>query len=284
MNPRNYELLGRTWNCDLPVAEMIEEWLRINAKLTNSSGRHARAAAIQSTLFYPTLKHLGFEPIAADLVRRETHLGVDLAARYFDDTWWRPDQMRQLGVTADELAAANEFNSHGLDKSRPDRELQWFEAFTSALFLGGLAGRWDDLAKIGSWFDATIEPEYQAGQIEDEYMLLFVCIAGNLAPRPMPGVAELLAKVKKCRTKRPRLLTAAWEAAAAADQAAFDRAFPETVKHFLSKPPDGMPYHWLAIDQSSIWLIAESRGLRMPPLPEKLAAAVVTRESAGMVP
>lgn len=170
-----------------------------------------------------------------------------------------------------------------MDKSYPERELKWYKAFKFVLFLGGLAGRWDDLAGIGSWFDATIGPEYQAGMLEDEYMLLLVYIAGGLAPEPMAGADQLLARVKKCRTKRPRLLCAAWEAADAADQAAFDKAFPETVKHFLSKLEEGRVCDWVAVDQSSVWLIAERGGLKLAPLPDKLAA-VVTRESAGMVP
>ncbi len=98
----------------------------------------------------------------------------------------------------------------------------------------------------------------------------------------MEGSAELLAKVKKVRTKRPRLLCAAWEAAQGADQSAFNKAFEQTVNHFLSKPEDGQVYDWLALHQSSVWFIAERRGLKFPRLPEKLEAAVITRQSVGL--
>jgi len=118
--------------------------------------------------------------------------------------------------------------------------------------------------------------------IEDEYFQLYICIAGSLSPEPMEGADELLAKVKKCRLKRPRLLCAAWEAATAADQAAFDKAFPATVKHFVSKLPGAKIFdEWVALDQSIIWLIAEHRGLTFPSMPEKCVAAVVTRQSLG---
>ena len=138
------------------------------------------------------------------------------------------------------------------------------------MILAGLVGRWEDIGRISSWFDATIEPEYSAGTIEDEYYQLFVCIAGGLSPTPMEGEAELLAKVKSCRAKRVRLLCAAWEAAQAADQAAFDKAFPQTDKHYLSKPEDGQMYTWLArCINPAVWLIAEYRGLKFPPLSER---------------
>jgi hypothetical protein len=41
-------------------------------------------------------------------------------------------------------------------------------------------------------------------------------------------------------------------------------------------------YDWLAIDQSTVWLIAEHRGLTLPALPDKLRAAVLTRQSVGL--
>jgi hypothetical protein len=39
---------------------------------------------------------------------------------------------------------------------------------------------------------------------------------------------------------------------------------------------------WLALHQSAVWLIAEHRGLKLPPLSEKQAAAVLTRHSTGL--
>jgi hypothetical protein len=282
MKPKNYELLGHRWEYYLTLDEFLEDLSKNDAKKASLPIWRSRSSRIEQKVFYPVLQHLGFGPIAIEAVRKEIEHGVDLAVDYFDDTWWRPDEMRRAGLSENELDVMNARNLRAMDKSRSDRELKWYEAFKNALFLGGLAGRWDDLARISSWFDATIEPEYQAGQLEDEYQQLFICIAGSLSPQPMEGMDELLAKVKKCRTKRPRLLCAAWEAAHAADQAAFNKAFPETVKHFLSKPEDGQVYDWVAIDQSSIWFIAEHRGLTLPPLSERQAAAVVTRQSAGL--
>ena len=66
----------------------------------------------------------------------------------------------------------------------------------------------------------------------------------------------------------------------AADQSAFDKAFTESVKHFVSKPSDvKIANKWLALDQSIIWLIAEHRGLQFPAMSDKCRAAVVTRQS-----
>jgi len=289
MTPKNFELLGRHWDYNKPLPELLERLRQTDAKFANAPDAAARSTQIRDKLMYPALQHLGFGPV--DGVREQVEQGMDLAVEYFLGTWWQPDAIRGLppeelsrfGLSdPDQLERIIENNSQARDKHLPDRELVWFRAIASALFLGGLAGRWDDLAKIGSWFDASIEPEYQAGQIEDEYQQLFICIAASLTSRPVEGVAELLTRLKKCRTKRPRLLCAAWEAANAADQATFNKAFPETVKHFLSKGEGGQAYDWLAIDQSTIWLIAEHRGLSFPPLPDKLKAAVVTRHSAGM--
>jgi hypothetical protein len=284
MARKNHELLSRAWDFTHRPSEITKEWRKTDERLTTPyPSCEGLAERIRTKTFFPILRHLGFHAVPPEEVRAEVDAGVDLAVGYFDDAWWRPERFDLPDPSEDDQDYLQQIQQ-AMDKSDPERQLQWFKAFKFGLFLGGLAGRWGDLGEIGAWFDATVEPEYQAGMLEDEYMLLFVCIAGGLAPEPMEGADQLLARVKKCRTKRPRQLCAAWEAADGADQAAFDKAFPETVKHFLSRPEEGQVCEWVAVDQSSVWLIAERRGLRMPPLSEKERAAVVTRESAGMLP
>jgi hypothetical protein len=287
---KNYELLGHKWEYYKPLPEILQEMEADEILSRDSHSAEARSEQIQRLLEYPAFQHLGFGPI--DGVREKMEYGVDLAIEYFCSNWWLPEEIKRicqkevlkpfLEQNPDLMDYFIDAASKAMDKSRPDRELEWFDAYTSALIFGGLVGRWDDLGRISSWFDATIEPEYSAGTMEDEYYQLFVCIAGGLSPTPMEGAAELLAKVKKCRAKRVRLLCAAWEAAQAADQKAFDKAFLETVKHYLSKPEDGQMHTWLALHQSAVWLIAEHRGLKLPPLSEKQAAAVLTRHSTGL--
>ncbi|MES2792231.1 MAG: hypothetical protein V4719_21620 [Planctomycetota bacterium] len=295
MSQKNHEILGRSWkyNKSVPDTIAIRETLCSSPDVPDPVGR---SYLIQEGLFFPALRHLGFSPISDELVQRECHRAMDRAVEYFTGSWWRVEEidklpsemlvMLHLFKPIDRISPTREYHldeiSKGLDKSRKDRKLKWYDALTNALFFGGLLNRWDDLAKICSWFDGSIEPEYQAGTLEDEYMQLFVCIAGSLAPQLMPGAEELLAKVKKCRLKRPRLLCAAWEAAIAVDQPAFDKAFKDTVNHFLSKPDGGQLYNWVAIHQSAVLFIAEHRGLKCPMLSEKQQAAVVTRQSAGI--
>jgi hypothetical protein len=212
------------------------------------------------------LEHLGYGPMQ-DLAMH-LNKGIDYCNEYYFGDWW----------------VADESDARALDKSRPDRALRWFDVLPNALLLGGLTSRWEDVAKICSWFDATIEMEYQAGQIEDQYMQLFLCIASSLRPEPMHGVDQLVAKVKGCRTKRPKLLCSAWEAATAKDQKAFDKALKDSVNHFLKVDAQDVPNpsFWVALHPSIVWLIAERNGLQFPSLPEKLDAAVVRRQTIGL--
>ena len=89
----------------------------------------------------------------------------------------------------------------------------------------------------------------------------------------------LLADAKKCRQKRLRDMIAAWEAAVAGDQAAFDKAFTAALKSFVKRKDDPSEYLGVALDETVIWLIAKKNGLRFPNMPDKLKAAVMTRES-----
>lgn len=225
-----------------------------------------RVLSIGDMVLLGVLEHLGFGPIK-DL---PSHLnrGMDRSVEYFFGDWWKTD----------------ESDARALDKSRADRSLRWFEALPNALLLGGLTGRWDDVAKICSWFDATIQVEYQAGLIEDQYMLLFLCIASNLRPQPMPGIDEVLTKVKACRTKRVKVLCGAWEAAIARDQKSFDKGLKDATAFFLKSDAQDVPNvcFWVALHASLVWLIAERNGLTFPDLPEELDAVVVRRQTIYM--
>jgi hypothetical protein len=78
-------------------------------------------------------------------------------------------------------------------------------------------------------------------------------------------------------------LCAAWEAAVARDQKAFDKAFKATVDYFLKNDADGNTIQcWVALDQSLVWLIAERNGLKFPKLREERDAAVVRRQTIGL--
>ena len=226
----------------------------------------ARDLRVSNSLLRPVFEHLGYGPIEGIQIRLDE--GMDAAVEYFCGDWWRN----------------NEIDAKALDKSRPDRDLRWFRVLPDAMLIGGLTGRWDDLAKICNWFDVTIELEYQGGLIEDQYMQLFLCIASSLRPDPIPGIESLLENVKSCRAKRPKLLCNLWEAALAKDQKAFDKALKDAVTHFLKVDASDVsnPVFWIAQHFSFLWLLAERNSLQFPDLPEKLEAAVIRRQTIGL--
>jgi hypothetical protein len=226
----------------------------------------ARETYISTAVTFAVVEHLGFGPIE-NLAGRLNH-AMDCSVEYFLGDWWRGD----------------DYDSKCLDKSRPDRELRWFDVFPHALLLGGLTSRWDDVSKICSWFDASIEMEYRGGMNEDAYMQMFLCIASQLSPTPMPGADAMLANVKASRTKRPKLLCAAWEAAVGKDQKAFNKALKDSVSHFLKVDAKDVPNpnFWVALHPSFVWLLAERNGLSFPDLPDQIDAAIVRRQTIGM--
>lgn len=272
MTRPRHQILGK--DLHVPLAESLgvlaqdEKDYEVETKpgLLPGGQNGTRGNAIANALFYAVLEHLGYGPI--DRLKTRIERGVDEAVDYFWGDWWR----------------ANDNDIRALDRSRPfrNRQLQWFWPLRDALLVGGLTGRWDDIARIASWFDATMR--YCAGSVEDEYVLLFLCIASDLRPQPIDQIERLRTKVRKCRARRPRLLSAAWDAAIARDQKVFDRAFKESVAHFLETEAEDVPNvtHWVARDQSIVWLVAERNGLQFPELPEKLDAAVVRRQTIGL--
>lgn len=225
-----------------------------------------RALSIGDSVICAVLDHLGYGPIngSSAFVNR----GVDRSIEYFFGDWWVPD----------------ESDAKALDKSRPDRALQWFGVLPNALFLCALTGRWDDAAKICSWIDSSIQLEYQFELTDYEHQMLYLCIVSSLRPEPLEGVEKMLEFVKKAKAKRPRLLCAVWEAVVARDQKAFDKALKQSVTHFLKVHAENVPNvcFWVALDESLLWLIAERNGLTFPVLPENLDAAIVRRQTVRL--
>ena len=150
--------------------------------------------------------------------------------------------------------------------------------------LGGLTNRWADVEKICQWFDEAFDNKFQGGFITDENELFLLCMTFHTSGRKLSCLDEMIATVRNSKSKRTRLLCAAWEAAVAKDQAAFDRAFAEGLKIFVAKEMDDGPNFmlWMAVKDTAVWAIAERNGLRFPKLNDKCEAVVIRRETIGL--
>ncbi|TWU44742.1 hypothetical protein Poly51_57910 [Rubripirellula tenax] len=285
---KKYEILKHKW---------VYEFSHVLKRRREKSHENAyaptvnhRSSAIQDKIVLVTLHHLQIGVV--DDLPKQAQTGVDLVVDYFCGDWWTKAALARLTeeqktkyklLDPQSLENCHLNNKTAVDRSKPSHSLRWYTELRCGLLLGGLTGRWDDVAKICAGFDATIPPEYCAGEIEDQMFQIMICIAGSLSPEPMDGADQLFEEAKKSRLKRPRLLCAAWEAVIAKDQAAFDKAFVDSVKHFVAKPVNSnISYDIVALAQSIIWLIAEHRGLTLPEMSEKCLAAVLTRQSVGL--
>lgn len=104
---KRFEILGRTWPYYKPLPELLAKLRQDDAMLAKSkSGAHR----IKVNLMYPALQHLGFGPVEG--LREQIEFGMNLAVDFFCGS--RPEELKRA---------------------------EWFEAFESALLLGGLAGR-----------------------------------------------------------------------------------------------------------------------------------------------
>jgi hypothetical protein len=282
MAKKNYEILEIVWKPEFTFSRIVELYYEDRVDVNKLEANNDMITeSIKKVISLLSMYHLGYETgLTKQKIQTDLEYAARLAEIYFDDIWWR--DLIIPSVAKEDMENLNLLHKIALDKTHENRELEWYNPMRYGFFLNAFLNRWEEIAKICSWFDTTIEPEYQAGLLEDEYMQLFVCIACSFSTTKH-DITELLAKVKKCRTKRPKLLCAAWEAAMKADQQAFNKAFPATIENFLSKSEKIANFlNYLAFDQSTIWMIAEKNGLTMPELSEKMKAVIVTRESIGL--
>jgi hypothetical protein len=267
---KRHNVLGFKLRESVPVTlDLLKQSEAMCAERTVPGWRNqyfTRLLQLDDTVVYVVLEHLGYGPIEG--LEAKLHTGVDRALEYFFGDWWKGD----------------EADARAVDKSRKDRELQWFGALSHGMFLGGLTGRWDDVARMCSWIDESVEADFHGGLVEDGYMQMILGIASSLRPEPLKGFDLMLGFVKSARTKRAKLLCSLWEAAQSRDQAAFDKSLKEAVAYFLKADARDVANvnFWVALHPSFVWLIAERNGLRFPDLPERLEAAVVRRQTIGL--
>jgi hypothetical protein len=270
MTQKRHEILGRALRTSVEVClDCMAQEEAMYIEVTAPGKPHqafARESQIRWAVRMAVMEHLGYGPIE-DLPKRLND-GVDKSLEYFFGDWWQTDDA----------------DARGLDKSGPDRALRWFDILPNALLLCGLADRWDDLSRICSWFDDTVQLEYRGGLNEDADMILYLCIASSMSQSPPADMDAMLAHVKSGRARRPKLLCAAWEAARGGDQKVFDKSFQSSVQQFLKSDAEDAPnpYFWVAVRQSFVWLLAERNGLAFPELPVQLDAAVVRRQTIGL--
>jgi hypothetical protein len=190
--------------------------------------------------------------------------GFDVVVDYFCNDWWKQDKN----------------SAKALDKSRRPRSLVWFTTFSEGLLLGLLSERWDELARVCDWVEADLRPEYLGDEIEMELVHVYRSLAAGLRPEPMPGLARVEDKIRKCRTLRPKLLFQAWEAAREGNQAAFEGAFLKSLEHFMKSYGSGLlAREWIAEHQSVMAMAAQRLGMKLPKLPPELEPVVMTRQS-----
>jgi hypothetical protein len=131
--------------------------------------------------------------------------------------------------------------------------------------------------------EADLPTEYLGDDVAEELVHVYRTLAAGLRPEPMPGLDKIERRIAKCNTLSPKLLFHAWEAIRSGDQEAFDRAFVKSLEHFASNYGSGpKPIDWIASHQSVVGLVATRFGLKLPDLPPKLDAVVITRESLGL--
>lgn len=149
--------------------------------------------------------------------------------------------------------------------------------------LGLMSARWDDLAKVCGWVEVDLKHEYPE-DYEDELVSVYKSVAAGLRPEPMPGLDKIEKKIMKCRMLRPRLLFQAWNAAREGNQAEFDGFLEKSLRHFLDNvPPKPIPLRWVAMHPSVVCAAGRRLGMKRPDLPPELAAALMTRETLGLV-
>lgn len=268
---QRYKLLGKKTPIDvnerrLVALEREQKFLRKIGKGNWEQG--LRENNIDLAVNFAVIQYL--DVFEVDDLNRRLNVGVDQSLDYFCGDWWK-------NSTTD---------STYLDKSQPNHSLIWSNPYLHAAFLCGLTQRWSDLQRISEWVDESVCPEITFDAIDDEFVVFLIYIASTLRSRPLPAHEALRQAVERGRPKRPRLLLKAFQSATEDDQATFDHAIIESLKHCEKYEVEdvGNLNYWVGIPQSFICAIAERNGLTVPILPLHLDILTVRRSAIRLEP
>lgn len=209
-------------------------------------------------------KHLEF-PRAID-PERYMQQGMDAALDYFFGNWWQEGKRHVR-----------------LSDSEKNKELWWFDPFIHGMLFMLLLQQWENLTKLCSWLNADYEIEDTE---EKEILIVFKLVASSLSPEPTNGLEDVRESINKLRLKKSKLLLNIWDAIEAKDQKKYEQSMEESLTLYLESVDPyikkGKIQYCVGELQTVLCLIALKKGLAFPKLPEKLAAALVTRETLGL--
>lgn len=261
----------RYYQLDCIPNDSIEEVLkdrihRFEEEKSEEKTNYSLTSAIYNVVYILCIKHLEFpEAIAPEPYIQQ---GGEIALDFFFGNWWQE-------------AKAYE----GLSEPEKNQALSWSEPFIHGMLFLMLLQRWDDLSKLCSWLDSDIEID-DTPDVEKEVLLVIKLVASSQLPEPMAGLEEIRTDINNCRLKQPKLLLKIWDAIEAMDQKEFEKTMKESLTHYLKSVDayikKGVFKCCVAEFQTVLCLIALKKGLAFPKLPEKLAAALVTRETLGL--
>jgi hypothetical protein len=287
-----------TWILMGYVEKLIQNWplsgssldLLVSAERQLKDARSSafvdsRAWACQALLEFCALKQFGFdttdEPLQ-QLAKEAIQLGIDF---YYGD--WATEEniikwCKSQGWEATDQRTTIEI-SRCSTVSDPKTLKPWRDALSALILLCTMFQETESRAKICDWFGASPKPEYSGLYFETEATT--IVLASFLRTKPMDGIEKLVAEIAKC--KRPyalarlKLIHACFDG----DQHVFGALLPECLDLFYKSHKKKEPCimtDLIAVDESTVVLLARDKGLVIPPLSEKQTWALMSAESIGL--
>jgi hypothetical protein len=279
------EKLSSNWPFNGSSLDLLLSAERMLKDARTNSFVLSRAWACQAVLELCALKHFQFdstdepiEQIAAEAIE----LGVD----FYYGNWWTEEKVvewsKKQGWEANDQRTTIEI-SRCSTVSDPSTLKPWRDTLSSLMLLCTMFGHDDQRARICDWFGCNPKPEYTGLYFETEAAT--IVLASHLRTKLMDGVENLVKQISTC--KRPyalarlRLIRSCFDG----DQFTFSEVLPECLDLFYKSHKKKEPCimsDLIAVDESTVVLLALKRGLALPSLTEKQRWALMSAESVGI--
>lgn len=255
---KRFELIGL--DNSIPATNRLRRFIGLGNYPAHKNQRYLRqkdiSAAVRSILF----SYFGYESKEHTRVRAID--GFEVALDLFFGDWWQVEKER--------WDTAQEKNE----------SLHWYEPFVFGVFMGTLAGQWQELRRLCTWITDKSKESF-FGSFDIDLASIMILFAEFFGEKEIAGSVEIRESIVGGRNKRAKHLLRLLNAINERNQDEFSETVCQLLAMFSKSCPKSNFASFMdvtALIESSFVNVGILNGLHLPDIEAQLKAFLVLKE------
>ncbi|MEQ8637590.1 hypothetical protein [Gimesia maris] len=170
----------------------------------------------------------------------------------------------------------------GMTRDECRNELGWIDQLREGLVAIVLSQDNENLRKACEYPDEDLFFDEGSWDRTKDDNTCFIVLARYIRDKSLDSSQELVARLEKCRRKRPKLFIAVLKAISEHDKARIRATIMDYMKQYVKVELDKDVSIIVSIDGSILWNLAVMQCGELEPLDQELMDLIITQESLGL--